>query len=507
MKRQTQGTGVRNWYGGDILSLQEEPMKVLDGFFSQYGVFVLSGCEVTANGGKYDIAPGLVVLEGAGPENTAVKVVAPFAGLAATSLPVYLTLTYDVESDVYNDGKVKPIANSYKAVATSVKPAGSYVQISQGNILRFVDVVQDAAHRFVTDAERKSWTGKVDKIPGKGLSTNDYTNEDRQQVQGTVYYDYVVDSDVKLQDLRNNTEAINVLIKAGVWASSSEIGIHPNCRSITGEHGSKIVVTTPSGYGNESVPLSALYPIDSTAKIQLINVTAEIKSTGTAQGVAVFRKFTDMQGCTAIIGQSSSSNRYMFGYVDCDRVHNCKVSININRSSGNIGLVVWGFYRCENLNCCIADMKLQSTGVTGSHLLIGFRGCYFLSNCHSTVESISEKIEACGFMICKILNNCSGLAKGGGEYVKNAFKDCDNLVNCQGIIDEGVVSALTAAFYGCKNISNCIGRSSRSGTYGFTQCKYLSYCVANNAGYWSSVGGAGSADAADTQAGGWNRKV
>ena len=41
MKRQTQAIGVRDWYGWDFLSLQEEPLKVVDGFFSQYGAFVL----------------------------------------------------------------------------------------------------------------------------------------------------------------------------------------------------------------------------------------------------------------------------------------------------------------------------------------------------------------------------------------------------------------------------------------------------------------------------------
>ena len=102
MKRQTQVLGVRNWYGDAFVSLQEEPLKVIDGFFSQYGAFVLSGCEVKANGSKYDIAPGLVVLEGSGADNATVKVVVPFAGITATALPVYLTLGYETETDVYN---------------------------------------------------------------------------------------------------------------------------------------------------------------------------------------------------------------------------------------------------------------------------------------------------------------------------------------------------------------------------------------------------------------------
>ena len=161
MKRQTQLLGVRNWYGDAFVSLQEEPLKVIDSFFSQYGAFVLSGCEVKANGNKYDIAPGLVALEGAGADNATVKVVVPFAGAAATALPVYLTLGYEIETDVYNDGNIKPVAHIYKAVATTVKPAGSYVRIDQTGGLRFVDAIQDARHRFITDNERTSWNGKA----------------------------------------------------------------------------------------------------------------------------------------------------------------------------------------------------------------------------------------------------------------------------------------------------------------------------------------------------------
>ena len=66
-----------------------------------------------ANGSKYHIAPGLVVLEGSGADNATVKVVVPFAGITATALPVYLTLGYETETDVYNDGNVKPI-DAYK---------------------------------------------------------------------------------------------------------------------------------------------------------------------------------------------------------------------------------------------------------------------------------------------------------------------------------------------------------------------------------------------------------
>ena len=43
-------------------------------------------------------------------------------------------------------------------------------------------IEQDASRRFVTDAEKTAWNGKVDKIPGKGLSTNDYTTAEKNSL-------------------------------------------------------------------------------------------------------------------------------------------------------------------------------------------------------------------------------------------------------------------------------------------------------------------------------------
>lgn len=44
------------------------------------------------------------------------------------------------------------------------------------------DLKDDEMHRTVTDAEKQTWNSKVDKINGKGLSTNDYTDEDKEKV-------------------------------------------------------------------------------------------------------------------------------------------------------------------------------------------------------------------------------------------------------------------------------------------------------------------------------------
>lgn len=44
------------------------------------------------------------------------------------------------------------------------------------------ELTDDNTHRLVTDTEKKAWGNKVDKVTGKGLSTNDYTDTDKQAV-------------------------------------------------------------------------------------------------------------------------------------------------------------------------------------------------------------------------------------------------------------------------------------------------------------------------------------
>lgn len=47
---------------------------------------------------------------------------------------------------------------------------------------RLADLTSDSTHRTATDAEKRAWNGKVDKVDGKGLSTNDYDAEAKKKV-------------------------------------------------------------------------------------------------------------------------------------------------------------------------------------------------------------------------------------------------------------------------------------------------------------------------------------
>ena len=45
-------------------------------------------------------------------------------------------------------------------------------------------LTEDSTHRLVTDTEKATWNNKVDKVSGKGLSTNDFTNELKTKLDG-----------------------------------------------------------------------------------------------------------------------------------------------------------------------------------------------------------------------------------------------------------------------------------------------------------------------------------
>lgn len=169
MKRHTQQPGIRQWAGEDLLELQSEPLKALDGFFEEYGPCVIKGCHLTDNGDStYNLSPGLVALAGTDATGAATFKVVPFSGIDAMPLPIYLTLIHSVVERPYINGQVKPIAYDYRAGVSAIRPdSGEYLELSTDSIPRFVDVIQNAEHRFFTDAER-------DKLKGIEKNANNY---------------------------------------------------------------------------------------------------------------------------------------------------------------------------------------------------------------------------------------------------------------------------------------------------------------------------------------------
>lgn len=499
MKRQTQTTGVRYWYGGDFLSIQEEAFKILDGFFGQFGPHVLMGCQVTPNGDRHDVAPGIVVIEGLDAEGRTAKMIVPFAGANNIALPIYLTISRDTESLIYKDGGVKPVVHNYKAKASTVKPTGSYVAITANSTPCFVDVIQDARHRFITDAERTAWTDKANQA----------------DVAGVFKYDYIVDSAAKLAALNNNETAIHVLIKHGVWSVNTQIGIHANCKTITGEPGSKIEINHPAGEGTLAAPISALYLIDRNSSLKITNVTAEIKVSSTQKYFAVFNGFPAMEHCVAINNPTITETSIVrsSGFINCLNLIDCQAQCTAIWASGATIPLIKGFSSCENLNGCLAVVSGATYPENESYIsLDGFDHCKFLTNSEANVENTQYKGHLNGFSYCDHLNNCRGraLGAGTGSGVRLAFEKCNYLTNCLGESSGNANSSTTGVpFRYCNNITQCHSIANCNSNPGFSQCCYMSYNTSTK-GFLECYSGqpANSIYAvANTLNGGWNRTV
>lgn len=164
MKRQTQQTGVRKYFGDDLVSLQSEPLRALDAIFTATGACVISGCEVAASGDKFDVAPGIVALHATDRATASDHImVMPFAGVKDVVLPIYLVAECDVVERVYGDGRVKPISYNYFAAASGVKPAAApSLEVGADGAMRFADAMQAAMAEYasVTADEKASWNAK-----------------------------------------------------------------------------------------------------------------------------------------------------------------------------------------------------------------------------------------------------------------------------------------------------------------------------------------------------------
>lgn len=108
MKEHIQSAGVRRWYGQDFLDLQHEQLEVLQDYFAQFGPCIISGCEVTPNGGSnWDIDEGLAVIEHA----DGWKIVRVEA-VVNTALPGYFQVGKAAISGTYGTGAAT-VANRY----------------------------------------------------------------------------------------------------------------------------------------------------------------------------------------------------------------------------------------------------------------------------------------------------------------------------------------------------------------------------------------------------------
>ena len=89
----------------------------------------------------------------------------------------------------YNDLTNRPQINGNELIGNKTADQLGLLPADTDIPTKLSDLEADTTHRTVTDSEKQSWNNKVDSVTGKGLSTNDYTDgekEDVAQIDGLV---------------------------------------------------------------------------------------------------------------------------------------------------------------------------------------------------------------------------------------------------------------------------------------------------------------------------------
>lgn len=213
MKRYMQKPGILPWAGDYFIELQREPLRAFEAFLQSIGPCVISGCEVTANSnGTYNIAPGFVALPGIdrgimGDGNTQRIMAMPFEGVNGVAMPLYLIPSVTDTNRVYNDGVSKPIAYSYKAVTSTTTSENGYITMTAQGGPSWRDMMQDATHRLVSDAEKKTWNDKAERdgtYPNMTVGTASEAEKALQDAEG---------NNIPATYLKQNGDASNTTVK------------------------------------------------------------------------------------------------------------------------------------------------------------------------------------------------------------------------------------------------------------------------------------------------------
>lgn len=152
MKEQLQLDGVRKWFGDDFVSIQTEVLDVIQGHYSNYGEFILAGCVADVD----SVGAGLICLNNADGFK-----ICRFAGAEGVVFPIYLKSVKTEQTRQYVDGLDKAISYNYTAELSATND-DNYLELkADGTTARFIDAIQDATHRFVTDTEKTSYAGQA----------------------------------------------------------------------------------------------------------------------------------------------------------------------------------------------------------------------------------------------------------------------------------------------------------------------------------------------------------
>ncbi len=163
------------------------------------------------------------------------------------------------------------------------------------------DLIEDDAHRTVTDTEKTKWNNKVDKVSGKGLSTNDFTNDYKNKLDS-------VSSGARLYSEKGNNTDGAMTQKA---ASETFADLSGN-QTFTGQNtftkellisktvGHQGVKITNTNYRRGSIPsetigLSRFIAYDQDGQY-LTYFQSQVSNVGTTQATLMARQTTEEGG-------------------------------------------------------------------------------------------------------------------------------------------------------------------------------------------------------------------
>lgn len=176
MKELVVKTGGKHSKATDILEAQTETLEPLQAFFGNFGSCVISGLDISANGGNWDIAEGIVSIEHADGHK-----LARFAGATNVALPGYLSITKSTQQGDYGEigfEVAKDISDTYTATFTAGAPGVTDATVlvipapTSGSINTFFDKIGTAANTtpitknlsvFNTGTSLKFWVNKLSR--------------------------------------------------------------------------------------------------------------------------------------------------------------------------------------------------------------------------------------------------------------------------------------------------------------------------------------------------------
>lgn len=296
-------------------------------------------------------------------------------------------------------------------------------------------------------------SNKVDKVNGKGLSTNDYTTAEKNKLAALAAmpfahasFDYVVDSNAKLAALKGKTGITSVLIKKGTWTYNSPDGtgivLSSDVQMVYGEPGSKIVINElfggnvsarvcAFGYGNSDI-------VGSTRRGTFCFVNVEAN---TLMGTSATEN--DPHAAVSIAAIVGVKNLY-----DCKVKTTARFDCSSLASRPNgisyAGLAAYGYANCSNLFCCEAEtFRVFSGELPSGNVCNGFYG--FGSSLQNLVNCTDKTVQ----------DSWTSQANSG-------TRSCTGLFNCR----MGILRGCYKVHYcTAKNYDGCYASASSNSTY------------------------------------------